>query len=854
MNINPNTIVTGLTRKIEQISSSIRENSNVDTEQSAIRILLCFCFLAYLLILNPYSITEAAFWTPGYQLTSAFFILSITLYFANFFSVGPAVYRRTIGILGDIGYISFGLYVIGDQAAPWWAVYLWVTFGNGFRFGNNYLYTSAVLSVIGFGTVVSLNDFWLKHVDISIGLLAALIILPVYVAVLLKRLQDARQKSEAANQAKSDFLARMSHEIRTPLNGIIGVGELLRNSDLNSEEKEYVETIHASGQTLLNLIEDILDISKIEAEKLEIEHIEFDLHALINGTMRILAPQAKRRDIHLSSHQDPAIPFLLMGDPLHLRQVLINLLGNALKFTEEGTVDLICRQVKTEKNSTLIRFEVIDTGIGIPQDVQEHIFEKFTQADGSTTRQFGGTGLGTTISKQLVELMGGRIGLRSTPGVGSTFWFDIRFQHQDSIVRDKDMHQIQKCRALRLCSAEGDTGELLHSLRGWGVHCHSLMDYTQLKHELLGSIEEDNPFDAIIFDNSGTTENIIDLAEYKEGHQALSNTKILILENQPHDSQLEKIVHSYNCIHRLYEPLDKVLLFNALHASRALLAEDETIIQLTDHYPSSQIPLTPQKILIAEDNAINRLVIEKMLTNAGHEQYQVEDGLQLLEELEVNSYDLVIVDMQMPKLNGVDAFKAYQFANPDNHLPFIMLTANATIDARQQAKEAGIKWFLTKPISSNALLSTIQKATEGNHQTPEFDTTEADIPQGKSKLVNEEAIHELITLAPERAFLERLLSKLELDGTKLINGMKKALSDNEIHELKNHAHALKGSAANLGLTCLTQAIIQIESQGDSELISSGINTLEELQGIFDETKEELSMLIQNVTIPSCGKK
>jgi two-component system sensor histidine kinase RpfC len=380
-----------------RLIARFRGRSDSEHEQALIRVGFPLLFLAYLGLIRPEPGEARFLWDLGLALSLGFVAFAVGILASIAVHPAPSPTRRMVGTLVDLGALSAGLSLIGELAAPWWWVYLWVTFGNAFRYGERYLYFSAVLSLVGFGTASLINPFWGAHLGLTLGLLAALIILPVYAAVLLRRLNAATSRAEEANRAKSDFLARMSHEIRTPLNGIIGLSELLGSCKLGAEEREYANAIHSSGHALLNLVEDVLDISKIEAGKVNIERAEFDLHALIGGTVRMFGPQAEAKSLRLASHIALNTPYRLSGDSLHLRQVLINLLGNAIKFTEQGSVELRCNPVRLQADRVLLRFQIIDTGIGIPPEVQPRVFEKFAQADESTTRRFGGTGLGTSI-------------------------------------------------------------------------------------------------------------------------------------------------------------------------------------------------------------------------------------------------------------------------------------------------------------------------------------------------------------------------------------------------------------------------------------------------------------------------
>ncbi|WP_428607824.1 ATP-binding protein [Sedimenticola sp.] len=851
MNSNPTSIYGAIEAGIHKLALRLNNRPDSEHEQAAVRIVIQVVLLVYILASGPFTNEALQEWYFVLAFISCFILLASTLFISILVWPEKSPLRRVIGIFADISAFSIGMALTGELGAPWYAVYLWVTFGNGFRYGEKYLYLSGTLSVIGFSIVIASTPYWQENLPLGIGLLVSLIVLPGYAAKLTKRIHQERRRAEAANQAKSEFLARMSHEIRTPLNGIIGTGELLKSCNLNQIEREYVDTVYTSGHTLLRLIEDILDISKIEAGKLEIERTPFDLYALINSTVKMLAPQVNKRKVQLFSHIDPAIPFRLIGDPLHLRQVLINLIGNAIKFTEEGQVELRCILTHEAGESRRVRFEVIDSGIGIPEAIQDKIFEKFTQADGSTTRRFGGTGLGTTIAKQLVELMDGEIGLTSTPGSGSTFWFDIGFQTQEKIVSDNEMALIQTCRVLRISTLD-DTVETAatHCLRGWGVqitNCHNATDATT---ELKRANHESHPYHLLLFEAIAFDQHTVDYIEHMLRGRDFHESSILLL----HDIEKEPLNLIRDTLKkRLYilqEPLEKVHLFNILHASQVSDFDGSHIDTFEPAHVDTASLQHPLEILIAEDNAINRLVIGRMLKQVGHHFQQVEDGQELLDALETRRYDLVIVDMQMPNLGGLDAFKIFRFAHPDNTTPFIILTANATIESRKQCEEAGIKWFLTKPVSAQRLYQTIQSAVADREASQSellsedsLETTDDDA------ILDLRTVKELYMLAPDQAFLERLLNKLKQDGEQLIDNMSDAVIANNSVQFSSYAHALKGSAANLGLSQLQAQALFAERIPQDELSEHGPNQITHLRSALKQGVSELSKLIESPRPP-----
>ena len=355
----------------------------------------------------------------------AFFAFAVAITARIVQRPGISKARRILGIVVDNAVASFGVFVLGEGGAVIVGLYLFVTLGNGFRYGRFYLHTSQLLSLVGFSCVMVVSPFWSQHAAIDAGFFLALVIVPLYVGVLAERIKVQRQRADDANQAKGRFLATVSHEMRTPLNGVIAMADILRESTLNESQREIVDTLGTSANLLLAQIEDVLDMAKIEAGRVQIEQRPFDLSRLITNTVKVVLPQARYKALPVNTSISTEASRWFAGDAHHLRQVLLNLLANAIKFTERGEILLSVSVPKLNQEAATVRFEVKDTGIGIAPEKQAAIFEPFTQADNSITRIYGGTGLGTTIAAQLVKLMDGTMGLSSAVGVGTTFWFEL---------------------------------------------------------------------------------------------------------------------------------------------------------------------------------------------------------------------------------------------------------------------------------------------------------------------------------------------------------------------------------------------------------------------------------------------
>ena len=401
----------------------------LELEQALVRVAIGIVFLAYLHVNSLLAISLPNGEIVGFYATIVYLALAFSIATLVLYGKNKSILRRLAGAWVDVGGITLFMSLTADIGVVLVGIYLWVIFGNGFRFGKNYLFHAQALSIVGFFIATQYSPYWKNQETIAGSLLIMLIVLPIYVAQLITRMHESRLKAEEANIAKTSFVANMSHEIRTPLNGIIGISTLFKTTPLNADQKDLLKTLESSSKLLLSLLNNVLDFTKIEEKKLTVENISFSVSDALNDTIEIFRPQAVSRGLNVGSSLSPTLG-LLRGDPVVLRQVLANLMGNAVKFTESGTITLSATIISSQANQTVVRFEVSDTGVGIPTRQQSKIFESFTQADVSTTRRYGGSGLGLTIARHMVEVMGGELSFHSTENVGSRFWFDLSLDNE----------------------------------------------------------------------------------------------------------------------------------------------------------------------------------------------------------------------------------------------------------------------------------------------------------------------------------------------------------------------------------------------------------------------------------------
>ncbi|MEN5118612.1 ATP-binding protein [Luteimonas sp. TWI662] len=652
-----------MSRVVRWIGSRLAGRPDSEHGQAAVRLVMLCVIYAYLqLVVGRHADVEREL-----RLSEAYLAVevAVALGIAGWLLWRPGVShpRRVLGMLADYSLMGVGLYLLGDLLAWLYVVIMWVTVGNGLRFGPRYLYAAIGFAVTTFAIAIASTPYWYQHnLPLALGLLAGLVAVPLYLSSLLRALTDATAAARAASEAKSRFLANMSHEFRTPLNGIVGMSELLVTTPLSAEQRESALVIQTSAKALQALVDDVLDLFKIEAGKFQRNDAAFALSDLVHGIEVMLGPSAQSKGLALTSSIAVDVPATLHGDSNRLRQILVNLLSNAIKFTERGEVTLAISMVEAGPERVRVRFSVRDTGIGIAPDALIRIFDAFEQVDSGLGRRYGGTGLGTTIAKGLAEQMDGSIQAESQPGQGSHFWVELPF----------------------------------------------------------GRVAGQAP-------------------------------------------------------------------------SRRV--GDGNVIAFADPFVRHRARVAPLRVLVADDQSANLMVLRRLLERAGHRPLLVDDGEAVLDALERERFDAVITDLHMPGADGLDILRQTRVieAGSGRRTPFIVLTADATAEAQENCRRAGAFAYLTKPVVIERLLETLAEIAPG----VEAGRRTSDLRPRVDRL-STPVIDEMREMGFDEAFIRRFVSECARDARKCLVDLAGASNAGRWDEVRDLCHALKGTAANLG--------------------------------------------------------